>query len=299
MRKGIFSGIGAYIIWGVMPIWLKMIKSVPALQILSHRIAWSFLFLLVIVIGRNQLKPLIRTALSQKIIVIYSIAAVLLSANWLTYIYAVNSDHIVESSLGYFINPLVNVLLGVVIFQEKLRSLQWLPVGVAFLGVAYLTFDYGRLPWIAIVLAVTFALYAVVKKIAPLGPLRGLTIETAILFLPAVTYLLYSEINNSGYFGHHGLQHNILLIFAGIITAVPLLLFGTAARSIPLTMVGLLQYIAPSCQFLIGILVYHEPFTSTRLIGFAIIWSALAIFWVEGFIHSRQKPINATVVPSQ
>ena len=298
MRKGIISGIGAYLIWGVMPIWLKMIKTVPAPQILAHRISWSFLLLLVIVAGRRQLTAVIKTSASKKIIFIYALAALLLSANWLTYIYAVNSDHIVESSLGYFINPLVNVLLGVVIFRERLRRWQWLPVGIAFFGVAYLTIDYGSLPWVAFVLAITFALYAVVKKIAPLGPLRGLTIETAILFLPAVIYLLTCEINNIGYFGHYGFQLNLLLAFAGVITAVPLLLFGTAARSIPLTMVGLLQYIAPSCQFLLGVLVYHEPFTITRLIGFMIIWAALAVFWMEGFFHSRKKPAVVIVVPS-
>lgn len=289
MKKGIISGIGAYLIWGVMPVWLKMIKPVPPLQILSHRVAWSFIFLLAIVIGRKQLKALLEISKDKKIILIYATAALLLAANWLTYIFAVNSDHIVESSLGYFINPLVNVLLGVLIFKERLRNWQWLPIGIALIGVAYLTFDYGRLPWIAIVLAVTFALYAVVKKIAPLGPLRGLTVETAILFLPAVATLLLSEANHTGYFGHHGLQQNFLLAFAGVITAVPLLMFGTAARSIPLSMLGLLQYIAPTCQFMLGVLIYHEPFSNTRLIGFLIIWTALAIFWIEGFIHSRQK----------
>ena len=290
MRKGILSGIGAYLIWGIMPIWLKQIKSVPAVQILAHRIVWSLLLLLIIVFLRGNWGSIRKTGNARNIFFIYLLAALLLAANWLTYIFAVNSDHIVESSLGYFINPLVNVLLGVVFFKERLRPLQWLPIGIALVGVVYLTFDYGRLPWIAIILATTFAFYAVVKKIAPLGPLRGLTIETALIFFPAVLYLIGSEFQGAGYFGHYGIWQNILLIFAGVITAVPLLLFGIAAQSIPLTMVGLLQYIAPSCQFLIGVLVYHEPFTVSRLIGFVIIWVALIIFWTENYFNSRRKP---------
>jgi chloramphenicol-sensitive protein RarD len=297
LKKGILSGIGAYLIWGFMPIWLKQIQSVPALQILAHRIVWSLVLLVLIILLRRQLSELLRAAQSTKILLIYTTAATLLAANWLTYIYAVNSNHIVESSLGYFINPLVNVLLGVVVFRERLRPWQWLPVGIAAVGVTYLTIDYGRLPWIALVLAVTFALYAVVKKAAPLGPLRGLAIETAILVLPAMVYLAGAELNGSGYFTNYGLQQDALLAFAGVITSIPLLLFGTAARSIPLSMVGLLQYIAPTCQFLLGVLVYREPFTASRLIGFAIIWAALAIFWGEGFITSRRN--SAAVKPAQ
>jgi chloramphenicol-sensitive protein RarD len=297
LKKGILSGIGAYLIWGFMPIWLKQIQSVPALQILAHRIVWSLVLLVLIILLRRQLSELLRAAQSTKILLIYTTAATLLAANWLTYIYAVNSNHIVESSLGYFINPLVNVLLGVVVFRERLRPWQWLPVGIATVGVTYLTIDYGRLPWIALVLAVTFALYAVVKKAAPLGPLRGLAIETAILVLPAMVYLAGVELNGSGHFTNYGLQQDALLAFAGVITSIPLLLFGTAARSIPLSMVGLLQYIAPTCQFLLGVLVYREPFTASRLIGFAIIWAALAIFWGEGFITSRRN--SAAVKPAQ
>lgn len=272
-----------------MPIWLKQIKAVPAGQILAHRITWSLLLLLLIVVLRSQFRSLIETTKSKRILYIYSLAAILLAANWLTYIYAVNSNHIIESSLGYFINPLVNVLLGVLLFREHLRPWQWVPVGIAFIGVVYLTVDYGQLPWIAIVLAITFALYAVVKKAAPLGPLRGLAIETSILFLPAFLYLVLAEVRNIGYLGHFGFRLDLLLAFAGLITAVPLLLFATAARSIPLTLVGLLQYIAPSCQFLLGILVYKEPFTPSRFVGFLIIWMALAFFWIEGFLHARQK----------
>jgi chloramphenicol-sensitive protein RarD len=296
VNRGILFGLGAYLIWGFMPIWLKQIKSVPPLQILGHRIAWSLILLIVVILLRGQWNALRKAISSRRSLLIYALAALLLSANWLTYIYAVNSDHIVESSLGYFINPLVNVLLGVIFFRERLRRWQWLPVVIAFLGVVYLTFEYGRLPWIALTLAFTFAMYAVVKKVAPLGALYGLTLETAILFTPALAYLVILEFTGTGAFGHHGFVQASLLAFAGVITAVPLLMFGAAARSIPLSMVGLLQYVAPSCQFLLGVLVYQEPFTKARLAGFVIIWIALIFFWTEGFMHNRPK--QARVAPT-
>lgn len=289
MNRGIFLGLGAYLIWGFMPIWLRQIKEVPALQILSHRIIWSLVLLAIFVLSSGQWEALRKAATTRRNLLIYLTAAFLLSANWLTYIYAVNSDHIVEASLGYFINPLVNVLFGIVLFRERLRTWQWVPIGIAGLGVAYLTFDYGRLPWIAITLALTFASYAVVKKAAPLGSLYGLTLETALLFVPALGYLAMVEMNGGGAFGHQGWIKSLLLAFAGVITAVPLLMFGEAARRIPLSMLGLLQYVAPSCQFLIGVLVYREPFTLSRLFGFAIIWVALILFWFEGYVHLRLK----------
>jgi chloramphenicol-sensitive protein RarD len=297
VNRGILYGIGAYLIWGFIPIWLKQINSVPAIQILGHRIVWSFFFLLAAILIRGQLGNLQKAALIRHTFRIYAIAALLLAANWLTYIYAVNSGHIVESSLGYFINPLVNVLFGLFFFKEKLRTWQWLPVGIASFGVVYLTFDYGRLPWIALTLALTFALYAVVKKAAPLGAFYGLTLETFILFPPALFYLIYLGINGRGAFGYTGIDQSLLLTFAGLITAVPLLMFGAAARSIPLTMVGLLQFIAPTCQFLLGVIVYQEAFTMVRLIGFTIIWIALIAFSMEGYLHSRRKLINAVASP--
>jgi chloramphenicol-sensitive protein RarD len=176
-----------------------------------------------------------------------------------------------------------------------MRKWQWVPVGIASMGVIYLTIDYGRLPWIALILAITFALYAVVKKVAPLGALSGLTLETTILVLPAAIYLLSAEIRGVGVFGHSGVSQAVLLMMAGLVTAVPLLLFGAAARLIPLSTIGILQYLAPSCQFLLGIIVFQEPFTTTRLVGFAIIWLALILFWTEGFLNSRQKHLDAFI----
>jgi chloramphenicol-sensitive protein RarD len=219
--------------------------------------------------------------------VIYTLAAVLLALNWLVYIYAINTDHIVEGSLGYFINPLLSVALGVVFLREKLRPAQWVPIGLAALGVVYLTAIYARIPWIALALAFTFGLYGLLKKIAPLGSLHGLTLETAILFLPALGYLLYMDYLGKGSFAHTGWGASLLLAAAGVITALPLLLFASAARSIPLYMVGLLQYIAPTGQFLLGVLLYREPFTPAQLLGFCIIWAALAFYWVEAWQARR------------
>jgi chloramphenicol-sensitive protein RarD len=226
-------------------------------------------------------------ALTSKTVGIYSVAAVLLTINWLVYVWGVNAGFIVETSLGYFINPLLSVLLGVVFLRERLRPAQWIPVALAAAGVIYLTVAYGRPPWIALALAFSFGFYGFVKKLAPLGSLYGLTLETGIAFPFAVVYLAFMEFNGIGAFLHEGVLTNVLLICTGIITSIPLLMFASAARQIPLTVVGLLQYIAPTLQFLIGVFLYKEPFTHTQLIGFGIVWLALIVFWVENFLANR------------
>jgi chloramphenicol-sensitive protein RarD len=222
------------------------------------------------------------------VLFIYSVAGILLSVNWLIYIWGVNAGYIVETSLGYFINPLLSVVLGTFIFDERLRPAQWIAVGLAAGGVFYLTWAYGSLPWIALSLALTFGLYGVVKKIAPLGSLYGLTLETGFVFLPAFAYLVFMDAAGHGAFGHEGLPTDALLAGAGMVTTIPLLLFASAARSTPLTMIGILQYIAPTLQFLIGVFVYHEPFTRAKLIGFAMVWIALLVFWFEGALARRR-----------
>lgn len=286
MKKGILFGIGAYALWGFFPVYWKLLQQVPALQLLGHRIGWSFLLLLAVIVTTKQWADF-RAQLTKRTLFIYLIAALLIGVNWLTYVWAVNAGFIVESSLGYFINPLISVLLGVIILRERLRPAQWIPLGLAAAGVIYLTTHYGRLPWIALTLAFTFGLYGLVKKLAPLGSLHGLTFETGILFLPALAYLLFSEINGTGAFLHAGIASDLLMVGAGAVTTIPLLMFASAARSIPLTIVGLLQYIAPTLQFLLGVLVYKEPFNQTRLIGFSIVWLALIIFWVENYLARR------------
>jgi len=286
MNKGILYGIGAYALWGFFPIYWKLLHHVPALQLLGHRIGWSFVMLMAVVFVTRQWADF-RSKLNGRTLGIYFIAAILIGVNWLTYVWAVNAGFIVETSLGYFINPLLSVLLGVIILREKLRPAQWIPLGLAAAGVIYLTVVYGKLPWIALTLAFSFGVYGLVKKMAPLGSLYGLTLETGILFLPALIYLLTMEANGSGAFLHTGTNSDLLMIGAGIATTVPLLMFASAAKSIPLSMVGLLQYIAPTIQFLLGVFVYKEAFDFNHLIGFSVVWLALVIFWVENYLAHR------------
>lgn len=286
MKKGIWYGIGAYVLWGFFPIYWKLLHHVNALQLISHRIIWSFVLLMIVIFLTRQWTDF-RAAASLKTLRIYFIAAILIGINWTLYVWAVNKDYIVETSLGYFINPLISVLLGVVFLRERLRLGQWIPVILAALGVTYLTFVYGRLPYIALSLAFSFGLYGLVKKISPLGSLFGLTVETGILFIPAVGYLLFADANGSGAFLHTGLVSDFLMVGAGLVTTIPLLMFASAARSVPLWVVGLLQYIAPTLQFLIGVFVYKEPFSHNQLIGFSIVWLALVIFLAENYLASR------------
>ena len=286
MNKGILYGIGAYALWGFFPIYWKLLHDVPALQLLGHRIGWSFLLLMaVIFVGRQWAD--FRTTFTARIFRIYLIAALLIGVNWLTYVWAVNAGFIVETSLGYFINPLLSMLMGMIFLRERLRLLQWVPVTLAAIGVIYLTFVYGRLPWIALLLAFSFGFYGLVKKLAPLGSLYGLTLETGILFLPALIYLLIMEGNGTGAFIHNGPLATSLLIGAGVVTTIPLLMFASAARRVPLTMIGVLQYIAPTIQFLLGVFLYKEPFDRSHFIGFTIVWIALIIFWIENFVYHR------------
>jgi chloramphenicol-sensitive protein RarD len=286
MNKGILNGIAAYALWGFFPIYWKLLHEVPALQLIGHRIAWSFLLLLGVIILTGQWDDF-RSKLDVRIFGIYLIASLLVGVNWLTYVWAVNAGFIVETSLGYFINPLLSVLMGVLFLRERLRITQWIPVVLAALGVLYLTFVYGRLPWIALLLAFTFGFYGLVKKLAPLGSLYGLTFETGILFLPALAYLGIVQANNTASFLHSSLTLDLLMIGAGLVTTVPLLMFASAAKQIPLSMIGILQYLAPSIQFLIGIFVYKEVFDNSRLIGFGLVWLALIIFWVENYLANR------------
>jgi chloramphenicol-sensitive protein RarD len=292
MNKGIWYGIGAYVTWGLFPIYWKWLHAVPALQLISHRILWSFVLLITFIFLSHQWSVFRAMALKPRVLTVYLVAAALIGINWLVYIWAVNAGYIVQVSLGYYINPLLNVLMGVVFLRERLRPSQWAPLGLAAAGVLYLNFAYGSLPWIALTLAFSFGLYGLVKKTAPLGSLYGLTLETGLLFLPALLYLLYSETTRQGAFLHSGAISDVLLVGAGLMTTIPLLMFASAARRIPLSLVGILQYIAPTLQFLLGVLVYGEPFTHTQFIGFGIVWLALILFGVEGYLASRSRRVQ-------
>jgi len=287
MNKGILNGIAAYAMWGVFPIYWKLLHQVPALQVIGHRISWSFLLLILFVVLTRQWQDFRTAALTAKTLGIYAAAGALLTVNWLVYVWGVNAGFIVETSLGYFINPLLSVLLGVIFLHERLRPAQWIPVTLATAGVTYLTIAYGRLPWIALSLAFSFGFYGFVKKLAPLGSLYGLTLETGIVFPIALIYLLVVNFSGAAAFLHGGLPTDLLLIGAGAVTTIPLLMFASAARQIPLSVVGLLQYIAPTIQFLIGVFLYKEPFDHAHLIGFGIVWIALLLFWVESFMANR------------
>ena len=292
MNSGILVAIGAYAAWGLLPIYWKLLDQVPASQLLAHRIIWSFVALGFFLLIRHRLAALWRL-LTPKIWIIYTLAGVLVGTNWFIYVWSVNAGFIVETSLGYFINPLLTVFLGVIFVRERLRPLQWVPILLALAGVLYLTLAYGRLPWIALSLASTFSLYGLIKKKAPLGAFDGLTLETGILLLPALTWLLLSQGRGGGVFLHSGIGTDLLLMGAGLVTTVPLVMFAAAARSIPLSMIGILQYIAPTLQFLVGVFLYHEPFSRTQLFGFGAVWTAVALFlceqwWVRRALHPRK-----------
>jgi chloramphenicol-sensitive protein RarD len=291
MKKGMWYAVVAYVYWGVFPFYWKILSPVPSLQLLGHRILWSFLLLIAIVLVSRQWKEF-RASLNRRVLIIYSAAAILIGVNWLVYVWAIGAGFIVETSLGYFINPLLSVVLGVLIFREHLRPLQWIPIGLATAGVLYLTFVYGSLPWIALSLGISFGFYGLVKKTAPLNSFHGLTLETGILFLPALIYLVYSESAGVGAFMHSPAYLNWMMLGAGAVTIIPLLLFASAVRRIPLTSIGVLQYINPTIQFFLGTLVYKEPFNAHRLIGFAIVWAALIFFGLEGLIARRRALVR-------
>jgi chloramphenicol-sensitive protein RarD len=278
-RTGLLAAVGAWLLWGLFPLYWPLLEPASPVEILGHRIVWSLAFLVALLAFTSgfawvrRLRP--RTA------ALLTLAAVLVSTNWAMYIYGVNSGHVVETSLGYFINPLVTVLLAIVFVGERLRRRQAGAVAVAVAGVLVLTIDYGRVPWIALTLAVTFGLYGLVKKRAGVDGPQSLAVETAVLVLPASAFLLWLGGTGEGTFTAEGSTHAALLMGAGIVTALPLMLFGAAAVRIPLSTLGLLQYMTPTIQFLIGVLVYREPMPLSRLAGFALVWTALVILVLD------------------
>ena len=296
MNKGILAGIGAHILWGLFPIYWRLLEQDPAIEILAHRMVWSLVFVAGILTVQKEWRWLGEVLRNRRTVVIYTLAAILLSFNWYTYIWAINAGYVVEASLGYFINPLVNFLLGVIFLGEKLRGGQVAAVILAGLGVVYLTVNYGSLPWISLVLAFTFGMYGLIKKTAPLESMHGFSLETMVLFLPALAYLFYRDASGVGAFVHQGVLVTVLLILAGPVTSIPLLMFGYAARKIPLSMLGFIQYITPTMQFILGVFVYFEPFPKARLIGFSIIWLALLMYSLEGIWFNRKQKASPSLV---
>jgi chloramphenicol-sensitive protein RarD len=291
MNRGTLYAISAYLVWGLFPIYFKLLQHVATLQIVGHRVVWSCAALVAVIVARRQGAAFRANARRLRVVRTYAAAAALIAINWLTFVWAVNNGYVVEASLGYFITPLVSVLLGVVLLRERMRPWQWVAIGLAGAGVLYLAVSHGTVPWIAMTLGISFALYGLVKKLAPLGAVHGLALETSLLLPPALLYLLYLQHSGAGVFLHTGAVTDALLVGAGIITTLPLLLFASATQRIPLSLVGLLQYIAPSIQFLLGVLFYGEPFTRSHAIGFGLVWVALAIFSTEGWRARRAPPV--------
>jgi chloramphenicol-sensitive protein RarD len=293
MNKGIAYAAGAYVLWGLLPLYWKALHDVPSSQIVAHRLVWSLVFVGLVLTARRNWSWLGKAIRQPRVLLIFALSGVLLTVNWLVYIWGVNAGFIVETSLGYFINPLVNVLLGYVFLKERLRPMQWGALAVALAGVLYLTFSYGAFPWIALTLAFSFGLYGLIRKTAALNSAEGLFVETAVLFLPALGFLLFHELRGTGALGHVDGLTTLLLIGAGAATSIPLILFAAGARRVTLTTLGLLQYIAPTMQFLIGVLIFGEPFGMGRVVGFGLIWLALVLYTAESLIARRRAPLPA------
>ena len=299
-RSGVWIAIAAYVAWGLMPLYWHLLKAVPAMQVMAHRVVWSALFVCGW-LGFKYGRGWVRETLSRPhAATMLALSGALIAINWGLYIWAVNAGHVVESSLGYFINPLLSVVLGVVVLKERLNRVQWLSVCIATIGVLWLTFSYGRFPWIALVLACSFGAYGLVRKLLGVPPVRGLGVESLWLLLPALAFLLWSEASGQGHLLPHadapGWGWGVLglLVFGGVLTSLPLIGFAAAVQRIPYSLVGLLQYISPTLQLLVGVLVLHEPFGRARAVGFAFIWVALALYAADGLLRARRgKPAIA------
>jgi chloramphenicol-sensitive protein RarD len=298
-RSGLAFGLGAYALWGLFPLYFPLLEPAGGLEIVAHRVVWSLVFIALLLSVLRAWRRVRSVVADRRALLILTGAAVLISGNWLIFVYGVNSGQVVETSLGYFINPLVSVLLGVVVLGERLRAPQWVAVAIAAAGVAVLTVDNGRPPWIALGLAATFGLYGLLKKLVRVEAAPGLFLETAIVVVPALVLLAVLHAHGDGTAGNHGTGHLLLLVGSGVATAVPLLLFAAATSRIPLSTVGLLQYLTPSMQLAIGVFVYDEPMPPLRLVGFAVVWLALAVFTVDtlrAVRASRRRDVVAVPV---
>jgi len=277
MHTGLLYAFLAFLIWGLFPLYLQFVTSVPPLEVVLHRSTWSLVLVLAVLAWQRRWAWLGESLRQPRRLALFTLTALLLAGNWLIYVYAVQGGHVVEASLGYFINPLFNVLLGVLVLRERLRRLQWVAVALAAAGVLWLTWQAGRLPWIALVLAGSFGLYGLVRKTATLGPLEGLALENLMLAPVFVPLLLWWSWTHDGVLMHGITPQLGWLLLGGPLTAAPLLLFAGAARRLPLATLGLVQYVSPTLSFLLGIWVFHEPFDSARLLGFVLIWTGLAL----------------------
>ena len=284
---GVVYAASAFLIWGISPIYWKALRAVPALEIIVHRMVWSFFFLVPLIIIMRRWQEFIDVFKNHRTLLILLVTALIVGGNWLLYIWAVNNDYLLQASLGYYINPMVNVVLGMVFLKERLRRPQMLSVLLAFAGVLYLTISYGEFPWIALMLALSFGLYGLIRKVAPVGALVGLTVETLLLSIPALIYLFYLDSRGAGTIFRVSLKLSLLLMGCALVTAIPLLFFTIGARRLYLSTLGLLQYIAPSCMFILAVFLYREPFSSAQVVTFIFIWTALAIYSTDSVRYYR------------
>ncbi|HEX4977782.1 MAG TPA: EamA family transporter RarD [Nocardioides sp.] len=287
--RGFVLGAAAYTMWGLFPLYWPLLEPAGAVEILAHRVAWSLVTMVALVLLVRRTRSLRALLADRRTRLILTGAAVVIAVNWGTYIWGVNNEHVVETSLGYFINPLVTVLMGVLVLSERLRPLQWAALGIAAVAVVGLTVEYGRPPWVALALAFSFGLYGLAKKQAGAGAVESLTFETVVLTPVAVGYIGYLVWSGTSEFGNNGAGHVVLMALTGVVTAIPLICFGAAATRVSLTTIGLLQYLAPTLQFALGVLLFHEPMPTMRWVGFGLVWVALAIFTVEAVNHRRRQ----------
>jgi chloramphenicol-sensitive protein RarD len=292
VQSGIAYAALAYFLWGLFPLYFRLLAAVDPLEVLAHRFVWSVGFLLLLLAGLRRWAWLRPAVTAPRVLGLFALSALLLSVNWFVYIWAINHGRVLEASLGYFITPLANVLTGRLVLGERLRPAQWAAVALAAAGVLWMTWQLGSLPWVSLVLAASFASYGLVRKTAPLGALEGLTLETLLLGPLALAGLLWAAGQGLAAFPGADLDLKALLIASGPVTAVPLLLFAAGARRIPLSVLGMLQYIGPTIQWLLAVWLFHEPFAGARLQGFALIWCACAVFSAELWWRSRQ-PVPA------
>jgi chloramphenicol-sensitive protein RarD len=292
-KSGVGLGVTAYLCWGFFPLYWPLLEPAGSLEILAHRFVWSMVFVLIAITLMGRWRGFLAIARDRRLMLILAAASVTIALNWGGFIYGVTNGHVIETSLGYFINPLVTVLLAVFVLGERLRPAQWAAIGVGSVAVVVLTVDYGRLPWIALLVAASFAAYGFLKKKADLGTFEGLGMETAILFPVALIFLITLQVRGDLTFGHDGPGNAALLVGTGIVTAIPLLLFGAAATRLKLTTIGVLQYLGPILQFITGLTIFDEDMTTARWVGFVLVWIGLVIFTVDA-ISSRRRVLPET-----
>jgi chloramphenicol-sensitive protein RarD len=291
--RGFAASTAAFVIWGLFPIYLFGLRHIPALEITAHRVGWSLLFLLAWMGFRGELGNLTAAIARPGVLARLAATSALITVNWLAFVYAINQGHVLDVSLGYYINPLLNVVLGIVVLSERLNRVQWIAVTLAAAGVTYLIVDTGHIPWVAFTVAISFGLYGLVRKTARVDALPGLTIEMIMLAPFAVGYVIWLGATGTGAFLQTGLSADVLLVVSGMITAVPLFLFSYGARQLPYSTLGVLQYIAPSLQLVCALLVFKEPFEHGRFVGFVFIWAALAVYAGDGLWRAHRQRLVA------